>query len=61
MSWIARNPLVLGFSVFMLSRQCDINLGVKGWAELCCLVSLGNALDNKNIEGLRNVLTTPQQ
>ncbi|XP_046887613.1 E3 ubiquitin-protein ligase rnf213-beta isoform X4 [Hypomesus transpacificus] len=59
-SWIARNPLVLGLSVFMLSRQCDINLGVKGWAELCCLVSLGNALDNKNIEGLRNVLTTPQ-
>uniref|UniRef100_A0A3B4YE64 RING-type E3 ubiquitin transferase n=1 Tax=Seriola lalandi dorsalis TaxID=1841481 RepID=A0A3B4YE64_SERLL len=34
------SPLVLGLSVFMVTRKLDINLGVKGWAELCSLVTV---------------------
>uniref|UniRef100_A0A3P9BT85 RING-type E3 ubiquitin transferase n=1 Tax=Maylandia zebra TaxID=106582 RepID=A0A3P9BT85_9CICH len=34
------SPLVLGLSVFMVTQSCSINLGVKGWAELCLLVTV---------------------
>ncbi|XP_073346346.1 E3 ubiquitin-protein ligase rnf213-beta [Pagrus major] len=51
-SWRSASPLVLGLSVFMITRRCDINLGVKGWAELCRLVSSQTAMDKKNLDGL---------
>lgn len=51
-SWRNTSPLVLGLSVFMVTRRCSINLGVKGWAELCLLVSSETAMDNKNLEEL---------
>ncbi|XP_026171361.1 E3 ubiquitin-protein ligase rnf213-beta isoform X2 [Mastacembelus armatus] len=40
------SPLVLGLSVFMVTRSCTINLGVKGWAELCLLVSSETTTEN---------------
>ncbi|KAM9837888.1 LOW QUALITY PROTEIN: E3 ubiquitin-protein ligase rnf213-beta [Aulostomus maculatus] len=43
-------PLVLGFSVFLVTRKLNINLDVTGWAELCFLVSSENAMDKKNLE-----------
>uniref|UniRef100_A0A3B3UHS3 RING-type E3 ubiquitin transferase n=1 Tax=Poecilia latipinna TaxID=48699 RepID=A0A3B3UHS3_9TELE len=46
------SPLVLGLSVFMITRYCNINLGVKGWAELCLLVTSEAAMDTKNLEEL---------
>ncbi|TNN03386.1 hypothetical protein fugu_000415 [Takifugu bimaculatus] len=33
------SPLVLGLSVFMIARKLSVDLGVKGWAELCLLLS----------------------
>ncbi|KAM4715158.1 LOW QUALITY PROTEIN: E3 ubiquitin-protein ligase rnf213-beta [Anableps anableps] len=54
------SPLVLGLSVFIVTRFCQINLGVKGWAELCLLVSSETAMDNKNLEELRTSLESPQ-
>lgn len=55
------SPLVLGLSVFMVTRFCKINLGVKGWAELCLLVSSKTALDKKNQEQLSASFHNPQQ
>ncbi|KAM3838360.1 E3 ubiquitin-protein ligase rnf213-beta-like, partial [Diretmus argenteus] len=54
------SPLVLGVSVFMVTRQCSIDLGVKGWAKLCHLVSSDTAMDNKNLEELQSRFSTPQ-
>ncbi|KAL0964856.1 hypothetical protein UPYG_G00329960 [Umbra pygmaea] len=56
-SQIAGNPLVLGLSLFMVSTGCGIELGVKGWAELCHLLSSSSALDKENIRGLQNDLS----
>uniref|UniRef100_A0A3P9PGV9 RING-type E3 ubiquitin transferase n=1 Tax=Poecilia reticulata TaxID=8081 RepID=A0A3P9PGV9_POERE len=53
-------PLVLGLSVFMVTRYCNINLGVKGWAELCLLVTSEAAMDTKNLEELSTSLGNPQ-
>ncbi|XP_051273053.1 E3 ubiquitin-protein ligase rnf213-beta isoform X1 [Dicentrarchus labrax] len=53
-SWRSTSPLVLGLSVFMVTRKCDINLGVKGWADLCRLVSSETAMEKKNLEGLHS-------
>uniref|UniRef100_A0A8D3DYF2 Ring finger protein 213b n=1 Tax=Scophthalmus maximus TaxID=52904 RepID=A0A8D3DYF2_SCOMX len=44
------NPLLLGLSVFTVTRKCGINLGVKGWAELCVLVSSEAAMEKKNLD-----------
>ncbi|XP_072229611.1 E3 ubiquitin-protein ligase rnf213-beta isoform X2 [Leuresthes tenuis] len=52
-------PLVLGLSVFMVSRNININLGVRGLAELCLLVSSEAAMDKKNLEGLRTSFEHP--
>ncbi|XP_058476821.1 E3 ubiquitin-protein ligase rnf213-beta isoform X2 [Solea solea] len=38
-SCISTSPLTLGLSVFIVTRKCNIDLGVKVWAELCFLVS----------------------
>uniref|UniRef100_A0A087YL98 Ring finger protein 213b n=1 Tax=Poecilia formosa TaxID=48698 RepID=A0A087YL98_POEFO len=54
------SPLVLGVSVFMITRYCNINLGVKGWAELCLLVTSEAAMDTKNLEELSASLGDPQ-
>ncbi|XP_028976279.2 E3 ubiquitin-protein ligase rnf213-beta isoform X3 [Esox lucius] len=59
-SRISSNPLLLGLSVFRVCIACGIDLGVKGWAELCHLVSSSTALGKKNIEGLQNDLPTSQ-
>ncbi|XP_042252605.1 E3 ubiquitin-protein ligase rnf213-beta [Thunnus maccoyii] len=48
------SPLLLGLSVFVVTNNCKINLGVRGWAELCRLVSSETAMDEKNLEGLRS-------
>ncbi len=50
-SWRS-TPLVLGMSVFQVTGKYDISLGVKGWAELCHLVSSEEAMDQKNLEEL---------
>ncbi|XP_054899206.1 E3 ubiquitin-protein ligase rnf213-beta [Poeciliopsis prolifica] len=52
------SPLVLGLSVFMVAN--NINLGVKGWAELCLLVTSEAAMDTKNLEELSTSLEVPQ-
>ncbi|XP_051795751.1 E3 ubiquitin-protein ligase rnf213-beta [Acanthochromis polyacanthus] len=54
------SPLVLGLSVFMVTRKLNINLGVKSWADLCVLVSSETAMDNKSLEELRTALENPQ-
>lgn len=41
------SPLIVGLSVFMITRKLGINLGVKGWAELCLLLS---STDNRSLE-----------
>ncbi|XP_044192717.1 E3 ubiquitin-protein ligase rnf213-beta isoform X2 [Thunnus albacares] len=48
------SPLLLGLSVFMVTNNCKINLGVRGWADLCRLVSSETAMDEKNLEGSRS-------
>ncbi|XP_041671343.1 E3 ubiquitin-protein ligase rnf213-beta isoform X2 [Cheilinus undulatus] len=53
-------PLVLGLSVFMVTRKCNINLGVKGWAELCLLVSSETAMDKKSLDELLSSFHNPQ-
>lgn len=53
-------PLVLGLSVFMVTRSCSISLGVKGWAELCALVSSETAMDKKNLDELLSSFHHPQ-
>lgn len=60
-SQTVNNPLVFGFSLFRVCQACQIDLGVKGWAELCCLVSSHTALDSRNIEEFRNVFSFPQK
>ncbi|XP_028287710.1 E3 ubiquitin-protein ligase rnf213-beta isoform X2 [Parambassis ranga] len=54
------NPLVLGLSVFMVTNRFTINLGVKGLADLCLLVSSDAAMDKKNLNELGATLETPQ-
>ncbi|KAM4526288.1 E3 ubiquitin-protein ligase rnf213-beta [Fundulus diaphanus] len=54
------SPLVLGLSVFMVTRFCNINLGVKGWAELCLLVSSEAVMDKTTREELFSSLENPQ-
>ncbi|XP_076616648.1 E3 ubiquitin-protein ligase rnf213-beta isoform X2 [Chaetodon auriga] len=54
------SPLVLGLSVFMVTRRCNINLGVRGWAELCLLVSSETAMDTKNLDQLLSFFQNPQ-
>ncbi|XP_026207099.1 E3 ubiquitin-protein ligase rnf213-beta isoform X2 [Anabas testudineus] len=54
------SPLVLGLSVFIITRKCDINLGVKGWADLCLLVSSETAMDRKNLDTLCHSFPNPQ-
>ncbi|XP_071319372.1 E3 ubiquitin-protein ligase rnf213-beta isoform X2 [Trachinotus anak] len=54
------SPLVLGLSVFMVTRKFDINLGVRGWAELCFLVSSKTAMDKENLDGLLSSFQSPQ-
>uniref|UniRef100_A0A3Q3EJK1 RING-type E3 ubiquitin transferase n=1 Tax=Kryptolebias marmoratus TaxID=37003 RepID=A0A3Q3EJK1_KRYMA len=51
------SPLVLGLSVFTVTRYCNINLGLKGWAELCVLVSSKtmSALEEQHTADLRAV------
>ncbi|XP_068161093.1 E3 ubiquitin-protein ligase rnf213-beta isoform X2 [Antennarius striatus] len=54
------SPLILGLSVFQVTRKCNINLGVKGWADLCLLVSSEIAMSKENLDGLHNVFQQPQ-
>ncbi|KAF7657942.1 hypothetical protein LDENG_00019240 [Lucifuga dentata] len=59
-TWRRSSPFVLGLSVFMVSRNCNIDLGVNGWAELCHLVSSDSAMDKKNVEGMLSALPNVQ-
>uniref|UniRef100_A0A3Q2DU59 RING-type E3 ubiquitin transferase n=1 Tax=Cyprinodon variegatus TaxID=28743 RepID=A0A3Q2DU59_CYPVA len=43
------SPLLLGLSVFVVTRPCQINLGVRGWAKLCSLVSSKTAMEKKDL------------
>ncbi|XP_024140227.1 E3 ubiquitin-protein ligase rnf213-beta isoform X2 [Oryzias melastigma] len=54
------NALVLGLSVFMVTRKCSIDLGVQGLAELCQLVTSGSAMERKNLEELNGLSSAPQ-
>ncbi|XP_045924674.1 E3 ubiquitin-protein ligase rnf213-beta [Micropterus dolomieu] len=58
--WRSSSPLVLGLSVFQVTRKCNINLGVKGWAELCLLVSSETAMDKKDLDALLTSFQSPQ-
>ncbi|XP_037610034.1 E3 ubiquitin-protein ligase rnf213-beta isoform X1 [Sebastes umbrosus] len=58
-SWRSTSPLVQGLSVFTVTRKCDINLGVKGYAELCLLVSSESAMDQKNLDLLLSYFQNP--
>ncbi|XP_034563927.1 E3 ubiquitin-protein ligase rnf213-beta [Notolabrus celidotus] len=58
--WRNTNPLLLGLSVFIVTRKCEINLGVKGWAELCLLVSSETEMDKKNLDVLLSSFQNPQ-
>ncbi len=58
--WRSVGPLVLGLSVFIITRRCDINLGVRGWAELCLLVSQA-AMDKKNLDEFLGFFPNPPQ
>ncbi|KAI9537487.1 hypothetical protein NQZ68_025344 [Dissostichus eleginoides] len=51
-SWRSSSPLIQGLSVFMVSQKCQISLGVKGYAELCLLVSSETSMDKKNLDDL---------
>ncbi|KAI9537479.1 hypothetical protein NQZ68_025336 [Dissostichus eleginoides] len=51
-SWRSSSPLIQGLSVFVVSQKCQISLGVKGYAELCLLVSSETSMDKENLEGL---------
>lgn len=55
------SPLLLGLSVFVVTRACQINLGVRGWAELCSLVSSKTAMEKKNLEDLYALFENPQK
>ncbi|XP_069374050.1 E3 ubiquitin-protein ligase rnf213-beta isoform X2 [Paralichthys olivaceus] len=46
------SPLVLGLSIFTVTRNCSIQLGLTEWAELCLLVSSESAMEKKNLDGL---------
>nr|XP_046210346.1 E3 ubiquitin-protein ligase rnf213-beta isoform X1 [Oncorhynchus gorbuscha]XP_046210347.1 E3 ubiquitin-protein ligase rnf213-beta isoform X1 [Oncorhynchus gorbuscha]XP_046210348.1 E3 ubiquitin-protein ligase rnf213-beta isoform X1 [Oncorhynchus gorbuscha] len=59
-SQTVNNPLVFGLSLFRVCQACKIDLGVKGWAKLCYVVSSHTALDSRNIEEIRNVFSLPQ-
>ncbi|XP_034715873.1 E3 ubiquitin-protein ligase rnf213-beta isoform X2 [Etheostoma cragini] len=59
-SWRSTGPLVQGLSVFMVTRNCGINLGVKGWAELCLLVSSEAKMDKKNADVWLSYFPNPQ-
>ncbi|XP_047465467.1 E3 ubiquitin-protein ligase rnf213-beta [Mugil cephalus] len=54
------NPLILGLSIFMVTRKCEINLGVRGLAQLCHLVSSETAMDKKKLEELCSSLENAQ-
>lgn len=56
----AIDPLTLGLSVFLVTKKCDINLGVKGWADLCLLVSSEAVVCKKNLDGLHSFFQQPQ-
>lgn len=60
-SWLSTSPLVLGLSVFLVTRQCRINLGVKGWAELCLLVSSEAAVERTNLDEAFRLFPNVQQ
>ncbi|XP_070707447.1 E3 ubiquitin-protein ligase rnf213-beta [Pempheris klunzingeri] len=59
-SWGSTSPLMLGLSVFMITRNCNINLGVKGWAQLCLLVSSGATADKTTLDGVFSSFQSPQ-
>lgn len=42
------SPLVVGLSVFKVTRKLSINLGVKGWSQLCLLLS--SKTDHRGLE-----------
>ena len=55
------SPLVVGLSVFLITRKLDINLGMKGWAELCLLLSSETTTDNRILEELPVLVPNAQQ
>lgn len=55
--WKSTELLVLGLSVFQVSRRCEINLGVEGLAQLCHLLS--SSMDDKNLELVLTLFAHP--
>lgn len=54
-------PLVVALSVFQITRKLLIDLGVKGWAQLCFLLSTETPMDNKSQEELSVLFPQTQQ
>lgn len=55
------SPLVVGLSVFLIARKLSVDLGVKGWAELCLLLSPETPMDNTSLELLPASFPNAQQ
>lgn len=54
-------PLVVALSVFQITRKLLVDLGVKGWAQLCLLLSTETPMDNKSLEELSVLFPQTQQ
>ncbi|KAL4648632.1 E3 ubiquitin-protein ligase rnf213-beta-like [Arapaima gigas] len=52
-----KSPLLLGFAVFQISNACLLDLGVRGWAELCRMMTSDTALDSRQIADVKNIFT----
>ncbi|XP_059181122.1 E3 ubiquitin-protein ligase rnf213-beta [Centropristis striata] len=59
-SWRSSSALLRGLSVFKVTRRCNINLGVRGWADLCLLLSSEADRDKDNLDTVLSSLQSPQ-
>ncbi|XP_029109785.1 E3 ubiquitin-protein ligase rnf213-beta [Scleropages formosus] len=55
-----KNPVLLGLAVFQTCMACSLDVGVKGWAELCRMMTSETALDSRHIADVKSVFTRGQ-
>ncbi|KAG7491231.1 hypothetical protein MATL_G00000820, partial [Megalops atlanticus] len=49
------NPLLVVLTVFQVCNICQLSLGLKGWAELCCLATSNTVLDSQNLKEMKKI------
>ncbi|XP_036391600.1 E3 ubiquitin-protein ligase rnf213-beta-like [Megalops cyprinoides] len=49
------SPLLVVLTVFHVCNICQLSLGLKGWAELCCLVTSNTVPDSQNLEEIKKI------